>query len=138
LCQTAASSDCRFGDSNVLLNGPGARANGADYASLEYDGYASAKDDEFGATTFMNAEQRLARLRQTRQVMGCPFENSRRYGLIDRKLDAADKRAVLSYEGQQVATGIDHRHAVSDTQARGLCLGGRQYSLCIFECEAVV
>src|SRR5262245_61174223 len=43
-----------LGNRNVLLNGPGTRSNGADYASLEHAGYAPAKDDNFAGHTLLN------------------------------------------------------------------------------------
>jgi len=42
--------------------------------------------------------------------------------LRDGKVDAADERAILAYEGHEVATSIDNRDIVGDPQARGLRL----------------
>src|SRR5262245_29144857 len=70
---------CSLCNFNVLLNGPGARSNGADYASVEHDGYAAAEDDYFAGITFLNAKQRLPRLRQARLARSvCPLASSSR------------------------------------------------------------
>src|SRR5262249_30564161 len=129
---------CSLCNFNVLLNVPGAGSNGADYASVEHDGYAAAEDDNLAGITFLNAEQRLPRLRQARQIGGGFVEYSRCHRLIDGKVDAADERAILAHEGQQVATRIDHRDVVGDPQTRGLRLGGRQHALRIFKRKAGV
>jgi hypothetical protein len=42
-----------------LLNGSCARSDGADYASIDHDGYATAEDDNFAGIAFLNAEERL-------------------------------------------------------------------------------
>ena len=55
----AKCSYCSLGNRNVLLNGPGARSDGADYASIDHDGYATAEDDNFAGIAFLNAEERL-------------------------------------------------------------------------------
>src|SRR5262245_43327229 len=124
---------CSLGNCNVLLNRPGARSNGTDDASVQHDGYATAEDDNFAGITFVNTEKRLTRLRQARDIRGRFIEDSGRHRLIDGKVDAADECAILAYEGHQVAAGIDHCNVVSDPQARGLRLRGRQHALRIFE-----
>src|SRR5215471_9250720 len=90
---------CSLGNCNVLLNGPGARSNGTDDASVQHDGYAAAEDDNFAGITFLNTKQWLTRLRQACQIRGRFIEDSGRHRLVDGKVDAADEGAILAYEG---------------------------------------
>jgi len=59
----AKSGYCSLGNCNVLLNGSGARSDGADNAPVEHDGYAATEDDNFAGITFLNTEKWLPRLR---------------------------------------------------------------------------
>ena len=106
---------CGRGNRDVLLDGSGARPDGPDDAPVKDDGYAAAEDDNFAGITFLNAEKRLARLRQAGEIRGCFVEDSRCHRLIDGKVDAADEGAILAYKGQQMATSINHRDIVSDS-----------------------
>ena len=57
LRRVAKCGYCSLGSCNVLLNGSGARSDGADDAPVEHDGYAAPEDDNFAGITFLNTEQ---------------------------------------------------------------------------------
>src|SRR5262249_40002348 len=53
-------------DSNVLLNGSCAGSYGPNNVSTEHDGNAATEDYDLSGITFLNAEERLALLREPR------------------------------------------------------------------------
>src|SRR5215469_7154880 len=79
----AKCGDCSLGNCNVLLNGSGARSDSADDAPFEHDGYAAPEDDNFAGIALLNTEQRLPRLRKSREIRSRLVENSRCHRLSD-------------------------------------------------------
>ena len=92
-------SDSRLCDRNVLLNTAGTCSDRTDDGSVQNDGYSAAEDDDLSRIALLNAEKRLSRLRESREVRGRFIEDSGCGRLVDGEVDAADERAVLAYEG---------------------------------------
>ena len=89
-------SDSRLGNRNILFNGAGACSDRTHDDSVQNDGDSAAEDDDLSRVTFLNAEERLSRLRESREVRGPFVEDSGRGRLVDGEVDAADERAVLA------------------------------------------
>src|SRR5215831_6429881 len=89
-------SDSRLGNRNVLFNGAGTCSDRTDDGSVQNDGYSAAEDDDLSRVAFLNAEERLSRLRECREVRGRFIEDSGCGRLVDGEVDAADERAVLA------------------------------------------
>src|SRR5262249_29668819 len=74
----------------------GTCSNRTDDGSVQHDGYSAAEDDDLSRIAFLNAEERLSRLRESREVRGRFIEDSVCGRLVDGEADAADERAVLA------------------------------------------
>src|SRR5215831_2567085 len=92
-------SDSRLCNRNVLFNGAGTCSDRTYDGSVQNDGYSAAEDDDLSRVAFLNAEERLSRLRESREVRGLFIEDSGCSSLVDGEVDAADERAVLAHEG---------------------------------------
>src|SRR6516165_2275887 len=97
-----------LGDGYVLFDGPGACSHCADDASVQRDRNAAAENDDLAGVRLLDAVEGSAGLRQAGQIGGLFVEDPRRRRLIDGKVDASDKRAVLARKRQQMAAGIDY------------------------------
>src|SRR5215471_18206970 len=98
-CLVTKCSDSGLCNRNVLFNRAGACSDCTDDSSVQNDRYSTAEDDDLSRVAFLNAEERLSRLRQGREVRGRFIEDSCCGRLVDGEVDAADERAVLAYEG---------------------------------------
>ena len=87
-------SDSRLGNRNILFNGAGACSDRTHDGSVQNDGYSAAENDDLSRVTLLNAEERLSRLRESRELRGPFVEDSCCGRLVDGEVDAADKRAV--------------------------------------------
>src|SRR5215510_10327592 len=99
LCLVTKCSDSRLCNRNVLFNGAGTCADRTDDSSVQNDRHSAAEDDDVSRVAFLNAEERLSRLRESREIRGRFIEDSGCSSLVDGEVDAADERAVLAYEG---------------------------------------
>ena len=61
-------SDSCLCNRNVLLNGAGTCSDRTDDGSVQNDGYSAAEDDDLSRVAFLNAEERLSRLRESLEV----------------------------------------------------------------------
>src|SRR5262249_7467199 len=82
----------RFCNGNILLHRTGACSYGSDELPIAKNGNAAAKDHHFAFVAFLNAKKRLPGLCELRQVRSCLVEQSRRFGFLDRQIDAANER----------------------------------------------
>src|SRR5262245_49024549 len=98
-CLVTKCSDSRLSDRYVLFNSAGTCSDRADDGSVQNDGHSAAEDDNLARVTFLYAEERLSRLRESREIRGRFIEDSGCGRLADGEVDAADERAVLAYEG---------------------------------------
>src|SRR5215510_15758762 len=76
-------SDSRLCNRNVLFNGASTCSDRTDDGSVQNDGYSAAEDDDLSRVAFLNAEERLSRLRESREVRGGFIEDSGGGGLVD-------------------------------------------------------
>src|SRR5215475_13025018 len=77
LCLVAKCSDSRLCNRNVLFNGAGTCSDRTDDSSVQNDRYPAAEDDDPSCVAFLNAEERLSRLRESREVRGLFIKDSR-------------------------------------------------------------
>src|SRR5262249_44012171 len=96
LCLVTKRSDSRLGNRNVLFNSAGTCSDRTHDGSVQNDGHSATEDDDLSRVAFLNAEERLSRLRESREVRGRFVEDSRCGRLVDGEVDAADERAVLA------------------------------------------
>src|SRR5262249_20188087 len=96
LCVATKSSDSRLCNRTVLFNGAGTCSDRTDDGSVQNDGDSAAEDDDLSRVALLNAEERLSRLRESREVRGPFIEESGCDRLVDGEIDAADERAVLA------------------------------------------
>src|SRR5262249_7255828 len=82
-------SDSRLGNRNVLFNGAGACSDRTHDGSVENDGYSAAENDDLSRVALLNAEERLSRLRESRELRGPFIEDSGGGRLVDGEIDAA-------------------------------------------------
>src|SRR5215471_18176836 len=75
-CLVTKCSDSGLCNRNVLFNRAGD-------VSVQHDGYSAAEDDDLSRIAFLNAEERLSRLRESREVRGRFIEDSGCGRLID-------------------------------------------------------
>src|SRR5262249_45803103 len=99
LCLVTKCSDSRLCNRNVLFNSAGTCSDRTDDGSVQNDGYSAAEDDHLSRVALLNAEKRLSRLRESREVGGGFIEDSGGGRLVHGEVDAADERAVLTHEG---------------------------------------
>src|SRR5215831_21043317 len=69
-------SDSRLCNRNVLFNGAGTCADRTDDSSVQNDRHSAAEDDNLSRDAFLNAEERLSRLRESREIRGRFIEDS--------------------------------------------------------------
>src|SRR5262245_4118992 len=91
-------SDSRLGNRNVPFNGAGTCSDRTHDGSVQNDGYSAAENDDLSCVGLLNAEERLSRLRESREIRGPFVEDSGCGRLVDGEVDAADERAVLAQE----------------------------------------
>jgi len=108
-------SNCCLGDRDVLLDGAGAGTDGSYDVSSRHDGDTAAEYDDLACIAFLDTKKRLARLRERCEFGRGLVEKSRGHGFVDRKINAADQRAILTYERHQVSTGVNNGDVVGDT-----------------------
>src|SRR5262245_19283738 len=77
----------------VSFNGAGTCPDCTDDGPVQNDGYSAAEDDDLSRVAFLNAEERLSRLRESREVCGRFIEDSGCSRLVDGEVDAPDERA---------------------------------------------
>src|SRR5262249_2407561 len=65
-CLVTKCSDSGLCNRNVLFNRAGTCSNRTDDGSVQHDGYSAAEDDDLSRIAFLNAEERLSRLRESR------------------------------------------------------------------------
>src|SRR5215813_6781582 len=92
-CLVTKCSDSGLCNRNVLFNRAGTCSNRTDDGSVQHDGYSAAEDDDLSRIAFLNAEERLSPLRESREVRGRFIEDSGCGRLVDGEVDAADERA---------------------------------------------
>src|SRR5262249_49576959 len=96
LCLVTKCSDSRLCNRNVLFNGAGTCSDRIDDCLGQFDGYTDDEADDLSRVVFLNAEERLSRLRESREVRARFIEDSGCGRLVDGEVDAADERAVLA------------------------------------------
>src|SRR5262249_8730185 len=84
-------SDSRLGNRNILFNGAGACSDRTHDGSVQNDGHSAAENDDLSRVALLDAEERLSRLRESRELRGPFIEDSGCGRLVDGEVDAADE-----------------------------------------------
>ena len=64
---TKRNDSCRC-HRNVLFNGAGTCSDRTDHGPVQNDGYSAAEEDDLSRVAFLDAVERLSRLRESREV----------------------------------------------------------------------
>src|SRR5262249_6059027 len=125
--------DRSLDDGDVLLDGSGACADGADDLSVDDNRNTATEDDDLPVVRLLDAVQRLTGLRELGEQGRRLVEDARGSGLVDGQVDAAYQRAVLAHEGEQVASTVDDGDVVRDSECRRLRFGRGEHELRVVE-----
>jgi hypothetical protein len=105
---------------DILLNGAGAGAYRTNDRAVAVNRYPTAKDDDFSGMSLLDTKEWFFWLSKVRQIRARMVEYAGGERLVDGEFDGADRRAILSQEGYEMPTYVNHRDAVRDTKGYGL------------------
>jgi hypothetical protein len=108
---------------DVLLHSACAGAHCTYYMATQHDGNTATEYHDLSRIALLDTKERLARLRKRCQFRRRFVEESCGHSFVDRKIDAADQRAILTYESHQMSAGVNDRNIVCKPYARGFRLG---------------
>jgi hypothetical protein len=113
-------SDCRLGNRNVLFNGAGTWSDRTHDGSVQNDGGFAAEDGDLSRVALLNAEQRLSRLCESREVRGLFLEDSGCDRLLrgDVAVHVAHRRGS---EAQRASRLVADAHDSSSAAVSHLC-----------------
>jgi hypothetical protein len=124
-------------DDHIFGHASAAGADGANHDSIDFDGNAAAENNDTTGIGGMNAEGRLAALRELRELIGRAIECSRRPGFVDRDVYAAQPRAIHACVRYQRTARIDDGDVVRNPEFCGLALARCNYSSGVSETEGL-